>query len=239
MTLLYYLQLFFSVSFKYTYRFIFIWFVVFYVPYSQAFLKGLCEIVFRKNNVFLSNHDFKNPLSKTLVESYWQAQHLQFFADQNKKQIKQWEKGLGEMIEILEYIEHKNQATGLDQNSNNRGIHSPSRQASQLTQLNVSIETLINKIPQIIEVARKSSTEEALSHRQAIQVVMAVFAKFLPVALKEPDPRKIHWNRIRMILKEIENFDGSNRQKDRFALYKINRVIEKWYSIKEFIRCKV
>ncbi len=211
--------------FKYIHQFIFICFVVFYVPHSPAFLnlKGLCEMVFKKNTAFLSDQDFKNPLSRTLMESYWLAHHLKFFASQNKKQIKKWEKGLGEMVEILE------QSVS----------HSTLREASQLKQLNISIETVINKIPQIIEMTRKSPPEEALNHRQTTLAVMAVLAKFIPVALKEPDLRKIHWGRIHTILKEVENFDGRDRQKGRFALYKINRAIEKWYSIKELIRCKV
>ena len=202
-------------------------------------IKGLCESVFRKNTIFFSSYDFKNPLSKTLVESYWLSHHLKFFTDQNKRQIKKWEKGLKEMVEILEHT--PSLASGRMPTVATASLKQESSRSNghRLQQLNISMETVINKIPQIIEFARKSSPEEALSHRQTAQAVMAVFAKILPTALKEQDPRQVHWNRIHVILKEIENFDGKDGLSNPFALYKINRAIEKWYSIKEFIRCKV
>ena len=183
-------------------------------------IKGACEGVFRKHSILFSNYDFKNPLSKTLMESYWLAQHLKFFDGQSKKEITKWEKGLKEMVELLEHS-------------------ADPRSSAKISQLNISMDTLINKVPQIIEVVRKSPPESALSHRQTALAVMAVFAKLLPTALKESDQRQVHYERIHLILKEIENFEGRDELSSHFALYKINRAIEKWYSIKEFIRCKV
>ena len=195
-------------------------FCLFFYTQSPQALWGIgrsCESVFKRNTVLFFNYDFKNPLSKTLIESYWQAHHLQFFANQNKKQIKKIEKGLKKMVEILEQ----------------------DKEHSANTINKTSIETAINKIPQIIELVRKSPPEELLSHRQTVLAIMAFFAKLLPIALKDPNPQQVHWGRIQLILKEIESFNGQDGLSSRFALYKINRAIEKWYSIKEFIKCKI
>ena len=222
----------------------------FYTQNPQA-LWGIgrsCESVFKRNTVLFFNYDFKNPLSKTLIESYWQAHHLQFFANQNKKQIKKIEKGLKKMVEILEQDkeqdqEQKENSTGDVDSLNKKEIkheHSVSALERVSNTINkTSIETAINKIPQIIELVRKSPPEELLSHRQTVQAVMAFFAKLLPIALKDPNPQQVHWGRIQLILKEIESFNGQDGLSSRFALYKINRAIEKWYSIKEFIKCKI
>ena len=193
---------------------------VFHTQQVSAFLgiKRVCESVFKKNSVLFSNYDFKNPVSKTLVESYWLSRHLEFFANQNKKkQIKQWESGIKEVVEFLEA--------------------GPNQANPRLKQL--SIPEVINQLPQIIEFVRKSPKESALSHRQTVQAIMAVITKFLPTVLKDPDIQQVHWNRIYLILNEIKSFDGQDISSSHFALYKINRAIEKWYSIKEFIRCRV
>ncbi len=162
---------------------------------------------------FTSYTSIKNPLSQILVEGHQRLESLKWFGRQ--KHAREFDKGLKEIVELLE--------------------HSPAQQ-EWLRRAGISLEKLINKIPEIIEFTEQVSPEEALYYRNITKAVLAVFSKHLPAALKTNDPSQIDWPRIHVILKNIAAFD---KQNPRSSLFKIKRAIEGRYSLKEFILCRV
>ena len=87
--------------------------------------------------------------------------------------------------------------------------HSPTQQ-EQLRRGGISLEKIINKIPEIIEFTEKLAVEEAPYYRDITKAVLATFSKHLPAALKTHDPQQIDWPRIHLILKNIAAFDKQN-----------------------------
>lgn len=186
-------------------------FFVFNVAYSRAEIISFCKIAFSRKKTFLADHDFKNPSAKALVEGYQIIKDLKWL---KRKQIREFEKGLKDMVEFLERP------------------HSDTR---QLQELSVPLEVLISKSFEIIEITTQSPLKDAIYFRQITQAVLVLFSKHFPSALKN-HPHQVDWPRINLIVKNIAEFDTQN---PRFSLYKIKRAIEGRYSLKEFISCRL
>ena len=180
---------------------------------AGAGLLSLCKTAFLGKKPFLEGYDFQNPTAQVLVEGYRTAKDLKWF---KRKQAKEFEKGLKELVEFLE---HSHSHTSAD----------------PLKNLSVPLEELTHKVPEIINFTRQqTSPAKALYFRQVTQAVLAFFAKHLPAVLNNSS--QADWQRINLIAKNISDFDTQN---PRFSLYKIKRAIEGRYSLKEFILCRL
>lgn len=192
-----------------------IFFLSIYPYSSDTKLRSLCSRAFfsKETSSFFIAGEFNNPVSKTIIEGYETAKRLQLF--DNKKQIREFEKGLKDMLEFLEHTHaHKEQMI--------------------LSKLDVSLEASVNKVPEIMEFVQGLQPGEALYFKKIAQAVLAIFSKHIPVMLKE-DISQADWPRMNLILKNVVAFDMQN---PRFSLYKIKRAIEGRYSLKEFILCR-
>ncbi len=185
--------------------------LVFNISDSGAGIISFCRTAFSRKDTFLAEHDFKNPTAKTLVEGYQIIKGLKWF---KRKQIKEFEKGLKEMVEFLEHP------------------HSDTR---QLQGLSIPLEVLARKSHEIIKFTKQSPQADAIYFRQITQAVLALFGKHFPSVLKNHS-YQVDWPRINLIVKNIADFDIHN---PRFSLYKIKRAIEGRYSLKEFILCRM
>ncbi|MDE0118404.1 MAG: hypothetical protein OXM55_00150 [Bdellovibrionales bacterium] len=184
-----------------------------YIPASFAAI-SLCGTVFIGREAFFTSYiSLKNPLSQILVEGHQRLENLKWFGRQ--KHTMEFDKGLKEIVKLLE--------------------HSPAQQ-EQLRRAGISLEKLINKIPEIIAFTEQLPLEEAPYYRDITKAVLATFSKHLPAALKKHDSNQIDWPRINLILKNIAAFD---KQNPRSSLFKIKRAIEGRYSLREFILCRV
>ena len=175
-----------------------------YIPGSVAGVDSACMDGF----VY---HEFENLLARALVDNCRTARDLKWF--NNKKQGKEFEKDLKEIVNFWEYS---------------------FSQRELLRNLNISSETIIDKISEIIKYTKQAPAEDAVYFQKITLAVLAMFAKHLPIAAKE-EVSQVDWPRLSLILKHIIAFDSQN---PRFSLYKIKRVIEGRYSLREFILCR-
>lgn len=186
-----------------------------YTYSSSAQVSSFCSRVFfnRKASVF-AGVESNNLLAQIIIKGLRMSEESHRFV--NRKQIREFEKGLMEIKEFLE--------------------RSPThKEQDVLRRLGVSIEQPINKIPEIMEFVRTVDPTEGPYFGQIAQAVLAVFSKHIPTILKE-DASHTDWSRMNNILRTIAAFDG---QRPQFSLYKIKRAIEGRYSLKEFILCRV
>lgn len=191
-------------------------FLLFFCIHNSDALFNYCMKAFSgKKDFFSSVYDqVSNPLTKNLVESYQVAYELKLF--DSRKQVKQFSKGLKDMVEFLE--------------------RSPTHKEKEvLNNLNISIDMLIYRTSEIMEFIKQSSPEEALYFSKITQAIFSIFSKHLPVVLKQ-DLHQVDWPRMNLILQTVANFDSQN---PRFSLYKVKRAIEGRYSLKEFILCRM
>ena len=184
-----------------------------YTYSSSAQVSSFCNRVFfnRKASVF-AGVESNNLLAQ--IKGLRMSEESHRF--DNRKQIREFEKGLMEMKEFLE--------------------RSPThKEQDVLRRLGVSIEQPISKIPEIMEFVQTVDPTKGPYFGQIAQAVLAVFSKHIPTILKE-DASQTDWSRMNNILRTIAAFD---RQRPQFSLYKIKRAIEGRYSLKEFILCRV
>ena len=190
-------------------------FLVIFTYDSGAKLSLLCSRGFlKRETASFSVEEFNNPISKVLIKGHQTAKRSQIF--DNKKQIREFEKGLKDMLDFLERVPTQ-------------------KEQMILKKLEVSLEASVNKIPEIMEFVQGLHPVEALYFKKIARAVLAVFSKHMPTMLRE-DTSRAGWSRMNFILKSIVAFDV---QRPRFSLYKIKRAIERWYSLKEFILCRV
>lgn len=182
---------------------------------SDAFLSYCMRAFSSEKDFFSSIYDqVNNPLTKTLIDSYQVAYELKLF--DGKRQVKEFSEGLKDMVEFLE--------------------RSPTQKEREvLNNLNISIDMLIYRTSEIMEFVKQSSPEEALYFSKVTQAVFSIFSKYLPVILKQ-DLHQTEWSKVNLILQEVVNFDSRN---PKFSLYKIERTIERWYSLREWILCRM
>lgn len=190
-------------------------FLFFFICNSDAFLSYCMRAFSSKKDFFSSIYDqANNPLTKTLINSYQVAYELRFF--DGKRQVKEFSDGLKETVEFLE--------------------RSPTQKEREvLNSLGVSVDMLIYRTSEIMEFIKQSSPEEALYFREVTQAVFSIFSKYLPVILKR-DLHQTDWPKVNLILQEVVNFDSQN---PKFSLYKIGRTVERWYSLREWILCRI
>ena len=197
------------------------------VLYSGAGGAGLCSQIFSKRKGFFELQTFNNPLTTILAEGYLTAKKLKWFNSQ--KRARELESGLKETAQLLEANFERKETL----NTTSQDILTT--QPEQLRNLNIPLEKVINKVPEIIKFVEQSPVEESAYFRKIGQAVLAVFGKHIPSLLKEK-PEQVDWARINLIVKNIADF---NPQDPRFSLYKIKRAIEGRYSLKEFILCRM
>lgn len=212
------------IGFRFSQKIFFNFFMFFLLIYVYpAFGKGVrtaCKNAFMDQSFVFDTAEFKNPLSKVLIQGHQQARDLKFLQSlkvlRKKKQNKMFDRGLREMLKFLE--------------------RSPkNKEAEVLRRLDVSMEDAINNVSKIMEFVESLPEGEALYYRKTAQAVLAVFSKYVPIMLQQP-PSALDIPRMSLILKDIANFDP---QRPRYSLYKIKRSIEGRYSMREFVLCKV
>ena len=193
-----------------------LFFIVFYPPSSQSQGQAICWGIFGKEEASFTeslSESFKDPLAKIIFQGHKTALDLRWLPP---KELPEFEKGLKAISSFL------------DEN--------PDYQTTTvLKKLEVPLEKATKKIPDIIEFSKNTTKDKAPYFQMIAQAALALFSKHIPTALKE-DPYLTDWPRINLILKSVAEFDT---EKPEFSLYKIKRTIERRYSLKEFIFCRM